>query len=320
MAAMYEYGNMVSIINNPMYEPDILTLERAATIAALEFTKRKAIYEIEKSYYNDFLEILLSADFDNIEEIISRGRIFNLDLDTPMAVVVINNSSADEIEDIKNYMNINGTSSKEDILKAINSFFRQQGAANLIAGIKGNNIVLVMGTDGKEPSEFKETITSLLRYLNNSIRTDTKINIGVGRTNSEIKMISRSYEDAREALKIAQLSDTAHLIFFDNLGFYKILSEKNRSELENYVEELLQPVFDYDRNKKGDLVKTLETYYDTNRNLKMTSKKLYTHYNTVLYRIKKIEELTGISLDHPENALNLEIAVNILKLFRDSSV
>ncbi len=320
MAAMYEYGNMVSIINNPVHEPDILTLERAATIAALEFTKRKAIYEIEKSYYNDFLEILLSADFDNTEEIIIRGRIFNLDLDMPMAVLVINNSSADEIEDIKNYMNINGTRSKEDILKAINSFFRQQGTANLIAGIKGNNIVLVMGTDGKEPSAFKETITSLLRYLNSSISTDTKINIGVGRTNSEIKMISRSYEDAREALKIAQFSDTAHLVFFDNLGFYKILSEKNRSELENYVEELLQPVFNYDRKKKGELVKTLETYYETNRNLKMTSTKLYTHYNTVLYRIKKIEELTGISLDNPENALNLEIAVNILKLFRDSSV
>lgn len=39
---------MVAIMNNPIYEPDILTMERAATIAALEFTKRKAIYEIEK--------------------------------------------------------------------------------------------------------------------------------------------------------------------------------------------------------------------------------------------------------------------------------
>ncbi len=320
IAARYEYGHMVAIINDPIYEPDILTMERAATIAALEFIKRKAIFEIEKSYYNDFLEILLSADFDNIEEIINRGRIFNLNLDVPTAVVIVNDSSNNEIEEIQNYMNMNETRSKEDLLKAVNSFFRQQGTANFIAGIKGNNIVLVVGAGDKDPVILKETITLLLQYLQDSARPNMKINIGVGRTNSDIRLISRSYEDAREALKIAQLSDAAHVIFFDSLGFYKILSEKNRVELENFVEELLQPVFDYDRNKKGELVKTLETYYETNRNLKMTSTKLYTHYNTVLYRIKKIEELTGISLDNPEDSLNLEIAINILKLFRNSSV
>jgi len=52
----------------------------------------------------------------------------------------------------------------------------------------------------------------------------------------------------------------------------------------------------------------------------MTSTKLFTHYNTVLYRIKKIEELTGLSFDNPEDVLNLEIAVNILKLFRSQKI
>jgi len=41
---------------------------------------------------------------------------------------------------------------------------------------------------------------------------------------------------------------------------------------------------------------------------------MFAHYNTILYRIKKIEELTGAHLDNPEDALNMEIAVNILKL------
>ncbi len=316
IADKYEYGHMVAIINTPIFEPDILTMERAATIAALEFTKRKAIFEIEKSYYNDFLEILLSADFDNVEEVVNRGRIFNINLDKPTAVLIINDSSFNEIEEIQNFMSMNGTRSKEDLLNAINRFFRFQGRANVIAGIKGNNIVVIMGAEDENPAVQKETVTSLLKYLRESTRPNMNINIGVGRLNTDIKMINRSYEDAREALKIAQLSDTAQAIFFDNLGFYKILSEKNRSELEQFVKELLQPVFEYDRSKNGDLIKTLETYYETNRNLKMTSTKLYTHYNTVLYRIKKIEELTGISLDNPENALNLEIAVNILKLFR----
>jgi len=320
IADKYEYGHMVSVINTPIYEPDILTMERAATIAALEFTKRKAIFEIEKSYYNDFLEILLSADFDNVDEIISRGRVFNIDLQQPTTVIIINSSSLNEMKDIENYMNMNGTRSREDLLRTISDFFRQQNISNYIAGFKGNNIVIILSADSQQKNELKDTVTKLARYLIDSTKLGTNINIGVGRVNDDISMISRSYEDAREALKIAQLSDTVQVIFFDSLGFYKILSEKNRSELEKFIEDLLQPVFEYDRNKKGELIKTLETYYENNRNLKLTSSKMYTHYNTVLYRIKKIEELAGISLDNPDDALNLEIAVNILKLFKNSAV
>ncbi|MBW6462560.1 MAG: PucR family transcriptional regulator ligand-binding domain-containing protein [Firmicutes bacterium] len=321
IADKYQYGNIVAIVNNYIFEPDILTLERAATIAALEFTKRKAIYEIEKSYYGDFLEILLSCDFDNVGEVINRGKVFNIDLELPTAVILLNDSSFNEIDEIKRYMDINGSRSKESLLKEINAFLRNECEYNLIAGIKGNNIVVVTGVNKMSPlTSLKETVNDLVEYLQRSTRTNIPVNVGVGKAYSDIRKINRSYEEAREALKIAQLSERSNVIFFDNLGFYKILSEKNRTELERFVEELLHPVFEYDRNKKGDLIKTLETYYETNRNLKLTSTRLYTHYNTVLYRIKKIEELTGVSLDNPESALNLEIAINILKLFRNSTI
>lgn len=321
IAAKYEYGYMVAIINNPIYEPDILTMERAATIAALEFTKRKAIFEIEKSYYNDFLEILLTSDFDNTVEVINRGRNFNLDLEKPAAVILINDNNRSHIEEISDYDKMNAPRTKEDFLKGINSFLTLQGTGNLIAGIKGNNIVVVTGVEGNgAPSSLKEIVFKLNSHLEKTIGYDMQINVGVGRAYSDIRMIRRSFEEAREALKISQLSEKSQVTFFDNLGFYKILSEKNREELERFVSDLLQPVFDYDQKKKGDLIKTLETYYETNRNLKLTSTKLFTHYNTVLYRIKKIEDLAGIKLDNPESALNLEIAVNILKLFRNKSV
>ena len=320
IAAKYQYGHMVAIINNPIFEPDILTMERAATIAALEFTKRKAIFEIEKSYYNDFLEILLTADFENNSEIISRGRTFNIDLDQPCSVIIINENSYQGLEMIDNYLTMDRPRSKEDLLKAINRYLKLHGNNKMLAGIKGNNIVVIVNIDQDKPSlPLKETAQQLVNFLKVTMGNDTGLNIGVGRIYSDLRMISRSYEEAREALKVSQLSDHDQVVFFDDLGFYKILSEKNRDELERFVDDLLLPVFEYDRNKKGDLIKTLQTYFETNRNLKLTSTRLYTHYNTVLYRIKKIEELTGYSFDNPESSLNLEIAVNIIKLFKNNS-
>lgn len=320
IAAKYEYGHIVAIINSPIFEPDILTMERAATIAALEFTKRKAIFEIEKSYYNDFLEVLLSADFENSNEIISRGRTFNIDLDQPSSVIIINENSFQDLDVIENYLSMDSQRSKEDLLKAINRYLKLQVNSKMLAGIKGNNIVIIANSEKEKSSALlKDTVNQLTSFLKDSRCADTGLNIGVGSIYSDLHMISRSYEEAREALKVSQLSDYEQVVFFDDLGFYKILSEKNRDELERFVDDLLYPVFEYDRNKKGDLIKTLQTYFETNRNLKLTSTRLYAHYNTVLYRIKKIEELTGYSLDNPESSLNLEIAVNILKLFKNNN-
>jgi purine catabolism regulator len=316
-----EYGHMLAVCANPISEPDILILERAATIAALEFTKRKAIFEIEKNYHNEFLEILLSCDFADEGEIIDRGRIFDLDLANPTAVLIINDNSFNEIADLHLPLNINGLSAKENLLKAINRFQIYREEHRLIAGIKGNNIVVVMEIpEESAPESLKEKAAALSDYLRQASQGKLDLKMGIGRPYQNIRKINRSFQEAREALKVCRLSPALSLLHFEDLGFYKILSEKNKKELEQFVEDLLQPVFEYDRLKNGDLVNTLETYYRVNRNLKLTAKKMFIHYNTILYRVKKIEELTGISLDNPENALNLEIAVNILKLFRSEKV
>ncbi len=314
-----EYGFMIALCDNPVYEPDILILERAATIAALDFTKRKAIFEIERNYRTEFLEVLLSRDFESEEEMIKRGRVFNIDLLKPVAVIMINDDSFNELPGILP-TDINGPSTKEILLRAINQFQNQQ-QVKLIAGTKGNNIVIVIELSEEDSAQnLKELAASLVGHLQDTSKVKLDLKVGVGRPYTRIRKISRSFQEARESLKICQLSCGSTQIHFDELGFYKILSEKNKKELERFVEDLLQPVFEYDRAKNGELINTLETYYEVNRNLKLTSKKMFTHYNTILYRVKKIEELTGVNLGNPENALNLEIAVNILKLFRSEKV
>ncbi len=316
VAGKSEFGEIVALCNNPIFESDVLLLERAATIAALEFAKRKAIYEIEKNYRTEFLEILLSCDFECEEEIVKRARTFNIDLRNPTAVIMINDDSFNEISEAIS-IDMSGPSTKESLFRAINKFRDYDNRFNLIAGIKGNNIVVIAEIAEGDPAENLRILTAALtKHLNESVAIPLNLKIGVGRPYTSIRKISRSYQEARESLRICQLSNAARQIYYDELGFYKILSEMNRKELELFVEDLLQPVLEYDRLKNGELINTLETYFEVNRNLKLTSKRLFAHYNTVLYRIKKIEELTGISLDNPENALNLEVAVNILKLFR----
>ncbi len=318
-----DYGYIYAIINNPISEPDILLLERAATIAALEFTKRKAIFEIEKNYHNEFLEILLSYDSENEEEIIKRAHKFNLDLQKPTAVIIINDQW--EIKDLDQMpppsRRISEQSAKEQLLTVIHSFRGLPDCNHLFVGIKGAYIIVVAQLSEENPSEsLKHIVSSLLNFLTveAGLKNSHQIKIGVGRPGNGITNIKRSYREAWEALRVGLLSKKSAVIYFEDLGFFKILSEKSKHELSKFVDELLHPVLEYDQQKNGELIKTLQTYFETNRNFKLTSQKMFTHYNTILYRIRKIEQLTGISLDNPEDSLNVEIAVNIHKLLRSS--
>ena len=255
-----------------------------------------------------FIDILLCGDYESETAIIKQGRIFNLDLSKPAAVMIIKERDTSYLEKPGN---------TAVLLAAINSFpKKRQGRCNLVTGIKGNNIVIITEAGEKNALDYlKNLAASLIAHINDSLDAEPDLNVGIGRPYA-VGKLNRSFQEAREALKICCLSGNVSQVHFDELGIYKILSEKNRQELERFVEDLLQPVFAYDRAKNGELINTLQTYYEVNRNLKLTSKRLLTHYNTILYRIKKIEELTGVNLSNPESALNMEIAVHILKLFR----
>lgn len=269
--------------------------------------KRKMLAEAEQNYRTAFIDILLCGDYESETEMIEQGRALNLDLSKPAAVMIINDNSSP----------LKSPANTEIMLEAINGFLEnQQRRYHLVAGIKGNKTVIITEAGGKNSLDnLKNLASALVDHINAAIDTKPALNVGIGRL-YPIKKINRSYQEACEALKICRLSDSISPVHFDELGFYKILSEKNRQELEQFVEDLLQPVFKYDRAKNGELINTLKTYYEVNRNLKMTSKRMLTHYNTILYRIRKIEELTGVNLSNPESALNMEIAIQILKLFR----
>ena len=85
-------------------------------------------------------------------------------------------------------------------------------------------------------------------------------------------------------------------------------------EGEAFVQELLEALLSHDRAKKTDFINTLDTYLRCNCNLKEASAQLFIHYNTLRYRITKIEEILSMDLNASEVRLNLQIALRMLKM------
>ena len=106
-----------------------------------------------------------------------------------------------------------------------------------------------------------------------------------------------------------KLNGPGSLTVFDDLGIYRLLfAVRDTTELRRFHDEALQRLIDYDEHNHADLVRTLGAYFEGRCGPKETAAILGIHRNTVLYRLDRIGEISGLSLDDPHVRLRLHLA------------
>jgi purine catabolism regulator len=143
------------------------------------------------------------------------------------------------------------------------------------------------------------------------IAPETIISIGVGRPSDDPIRLSESYGEARRALHVSAWRTGGGAVSeFRHLGVDRLLVGLPDAELADFVATMLQPLVDYDRRHRADLVVTLEAWLET-RNAAAAARRLFVHYNTMKNRLRLIEDILGGSLDDPHRSLALSVALRI---------
>lgn len=136
---------------------------------------------------------------------------------------------------------------------------------------------------------------------------------GIGRVAKNLQSIPQSFREAQQALEIGRRlfgEDKQHS--FARLGVYRLLFYLDgQSELADFYQETLGPLLHHDARNDGTLIETLEGFFRCNGNLSETARTMHLHRNSLLYRLGRIEELLGRSLEDPELRLSLQIALKI---------
>ena len=88
-----------------------------------------------------------------------------------------------------------------------------------------------------------------------------------------------------------------------------LLNNLSRAPDLSPFRELVTPLLAYDRKRGSDLLKTLSVYFDTGANASETADRLFLHRNSLLYRLERIQELTGLDLKEPDARLALQLGL-----------
>ncbi|MDF2743203.1 MAG: pucR [Actinomycetia bacterium] len=312
LAGSMRHGRILAVEGErPLQHDALIALERAATVIALDAAKQLAVTAVERKFQSDFLHELLSGRVRNEREILSRSRSLGWDLDRPLAVVVAELERAPDEE----------PSGPEEhrlrarLTDAWTSAVRDCDPGAAVAGF-ATDLVAIVGLPDRR--DLGEAAVSLARSIVAGLarRSRHVLSVGVSRPVTSPVEVAIAYEQATKAVQIGRrIHDQGTVTRFDSLGVFRLLSLiDDAEELRSFALESLGPLLRLDPAERDDLLRTLEALVECNLNVARAARRLYFHYNTLRYRITKLERLLGPFTADPGLCLQIGLALQIIRI------
>lgn len=159
----------------------------------------------------------------------------------------------------------------------------------------------------------KANIKKYINLLENNLRKKTEnIRIGVSSFTKDIKKINRSLFEAQISIEIGKIfKENDMVMYYDNLGIEQIIYKLPIFICKKFIKEVLKK--ERIKNLDKDTLFTIDKFFENNLNISETSRKLFIHRNTLIYRLEKIKNLTGLDLKVFKDATKFKLALMIQK-------
>lgn len=177
----------------------------------------------------------------------------------------------------------------------------------------------ILDTDTVSESDKKEVLAKIYKSLSEylySISSDIKLVMGVGRAYEGIGDLQKSFTEASRCVILSEKMNMSGRVFwYEEMGIYNLFSElADKKVMQEFIDSTLGVIIEYDRNNNSKLLETLKAYLWNNNSLIHASEQLYTHRNTVKYRVQRISQLTGRDFDDAITRLEFMNAIICMEI------
>ena len=163
----------------------------------------------------------------------------------------------------------------------------------------------------KENMEDIEKIAKTIADMLN-LEMNSKVFISIGTVVSDLKDVSRSYKEAKMALEVGKIFETEkHIVNYERLGIGRLIYQLPLPLCRMFIKEVLHglTIDDFD----DETLATVNKFFENNLNVSETSRQLYIHRNTLVYRLDKLQKMTGLDLRNFDDAIIFKITLMVSK-------
>jgi purine catabolism regulator len=335
VAGGFDHGRLIAYsAGGALRETDVGILERAATVAALVITKQQAVAAVESKYRADFLRDVLAGRAGDDERVIAHCTGFGWDLGRPMAVLVAELDPPDCGRPVPRSGEGRGArtartgeagpgagdgddrQAQDRLAAALTVAVRRRDRRAAVASFAREVVAVVGAPQDGDLSGLSALVKDAMTAFGEYQGMRWTFSAGFSRTVSVPAGLPEAYDQAVKAVRVGrQLHGAGAVEHFDQLGVYRLLSlVKDAAELHAFVRETLGELAGDDDPEAVDLRRTLQVLLETNLNVAETARRLHFHYNTLRYRIGKLERMLGPFTEDAHLRLNLTLALHVLRM------
>ena len=242
--------------------------------------------------------------------------IKNLLLDNLLLVDIYDRSKKLHIEtNVRRVVFIIETQHEKDsnALETVRSLFAAK-TKDFITAVDEKNIILVREVKSTETYEdLNKTANVILDMLNTEAMT--KVHVAYGTVVNEIKEVSRSYKEAKMALDVGKIFYSGkNVVAYGNLGIGRLIYQLPLPLCRMFIKEIFEGKSPDEFDE--ETLATINKFFENSLNVSETSRQLYIHRNTLVYRLDKLEKSTGLDLRVFEDAITFKIALMVVKYMK----
>ena len=262
------------------------------TMAYVALNNAKVYYE-EKHDRGTFVKNII---MDNIlpGDIYIRAKELHFSTDVPRAVFLVRQLGNNDVATV-------------DVLAGMFPDKLQ----DFVLSINESDVVIIKQIT---PNTTAEDLEKIARTVEDTLRNELFIKcvIGIGTVAEHLRSLADSYKEAQTAIDVGKVFDTEKsIINYENLGIGRLIYQLPTTLCEIFLSEVFK------KNSIDSLDQetlfTINKFFENNLNVSETSRKLFVHRNTLVYRLEKIKKLTGLDLRQFDHAIVFKVALMVRK-------
>ena len=162
-----------------------------------------------------------------------------------------------------------------------------------------------------------QAMESIANTIVDMMNTEAMLNVTVsyGQVVSELKDVSKSYKEAKMALEVGKIFYAEkNVVAYNRLGIGRLIYQLPANLCRMFIQEIFGENMPYDLDE--ETLNTINKFFENNMNVSETSRQLFVHRNTLVYRIERIQESTGLDLRCFDDALTFKIALMVVNYIK----
>lgn len=271
-------------------------------MVAAELLRARSVAEVETRVHGDLVSTLISDDGwgDQAHE---RAALLGHDLTAGHCVVVVRPAGDGDAP------------AATAVHSAARRAAARAGLRSLAGAVDGLlTVVLTSGDRQLVRTSVDAWITGFRAALAGECGS-AELTFGVSSVPSEPGRTADAFSQARQALAVCRLESAGDMTFFEDVDLVATLIDiTNHEAVERYIERTIGKLREYDRRKRTDLARTLETYLDCSGVARHAAKALYLHPHSLRYRLRRIAEIQDLDLEDPMTRLTCHLALKLRAL------